>query len=79
MTPFMLHNSVAYTVHSGIVVLETTYNGWWSAQPFLINTIFSEFNSGAWLYDLGIFKPSGCGVTSRRRSLPRYFARKAAA
>ncbi|KAK0851969.1 25S rRNA (adenine2142-N1)-methyltransferase [Friedmanniomyces endolithicus] len=63
---------------TGIVVLETVWNGWQSAQQFLINTIYSEFNSGAWLYDLEIFKPGNCtGASARRaRSLPSYFARK---
>lgn len=28
-----------------------------SDQPWLMKTVYSEFNSGAWLYDLGIFVP----------------------
>ncbi|TKA73889.1 hypothetical protein B0A55_03786 [Friedmanniomyces simplex] len=59
---------------TGIVVLETTFNGWQSAQQFLINTIYSEFNSGAWLYDLEVFKPT-CS-SARTRSLPSFFARR---
>ncbi|KAK4569858.1 25S rRNA (adenine2142-N1)-methyltransferase [Recurvomyces mirabilis] len=51
---------------TGIIVLETSFNGWQSAQQFLIQTIYSEFNSGAWLYDLGIFTPAGCSGSARR-------------
>ena len=43
---------------TGIIVLETSKadnNG-----PWLINTVYSEFNSGAWLVDLGVFKPTNC-------------------
>ncbi|KAK4893126.1 25S rRNA (adenine2142-N1)-methyltransferase [Elasticomyces elasticus] len=61
---------------TGIVVLETTFNGWQANQQFLINTIYSEFNSGAWLYDLGVFTPDCTATaTKRTRSLPNYFAR----
>lgn len=31
-----------------------------ASQPWLIQTVYSEFNSGAWLYDLGIFVPPNC-------------------
>lgn len=42
---------------TGIIILETCAGG--SAQePWLIDTVYSEFNSGAWLYDLGIFVPT---------------------
>ncbi|CAK3955362.1 Hypothetical predicted protein [Lecanosticta acicola] len=41
---------------TGIIVLETVYqSGTW-----LIQTVYSEFNSGAWLVNLGVFKPSNC-------------------
>jgi len=42
---------------TGIIVLEVV-PGTSSSEPWLIQTVFSEFNSGAWLYDLGIFTPS---------------------
>ncbi|KAF1964771.1 hypothetical protein BU23DRAFT_547058 [Bimuria novae-zelandiae CBS 107.79] len=42
---------------TGIIVLETEYVGKRGEEPFLIDTVYSEFNSGAWLYDLGIFVP----------------------
>lgn len=46
---------------TGIIVLETTCGGGGRGEePFLIETVYSEFNSGAWLYDLGIFKPTNC-------------------
>ncbi|KAK0869600.1 25S rRNA (adenine2142-N1)-methyltransferase [Friedmanniomyces endolithicus] len=60
---------------TGIAVLETVWNGWRSPQQFLINMIYSEFNSGAWLYDLEVFKPANCAGARRTRSLPSYFAR----
>jgi len=63
---------------TGIVVLETIFNGWEAAQPFLIETIYSEFNSGAWLYDLEVFQPSNCSTSAKRsieRSLPAYLRR----
>jgi hypothetical protein len=34
------------------------------AQPWLIKTVYSEFNSGAWLVNLGVFTPS-CNATSK--------------
>ncbi|KAL1610848.1 hypothetical protein SLS60_002519 [Paraconiothyrium brasiliense] len=43
---------------TGIIVLETSCSS--GEEPFLIDTVYSEFNSGAWLYDLGIFKPVNC-------------------
>ncbi|KAJ4349451.1 uncharacterized protein N0V89_008066 [Didymosphaeria variabile] len=43
---------------TGIIVLETSCSK--GKEPFLIDTVYSEFNSGAWLYDLGIFKPTNC-------------------
>jgi len=46
---------------TGIIVLETQPNkNKASDQPYLIQTVFSEFNSGAWLYDLGVFVPTNC-------------------
>jgi hypothetical protein len=53
---------------TGIIVLETTKadnNG-----PWLINTVYSEFNSGAWLVDLGIFKPQNCSATAATAPAP---------
>ncbi|KAK1058014.1 25S rRNA (adenine2142-N1)-methyltransferase [Friedmanniomyces endolithicus] len=61
---------------TGIAALETVWNGWQSSQQFLINMIYSEFNSGAWLYDLEIFKPANCAGARRTRSLPSYFSQK---
>ena len=46
---------------TGIAALVTTINTnstTKSAVPYVIQTVYSDFNSGAWLYDLGIFKPS---------------------
>ena len=44
---------------TGIVVIETTPNSDSSSdQPFLMETVYSEFNRGAWLYDLGNFTAS---------------------
>ncbi|KAK5116638.1 hypothetical protein LTR62_007312 [Meristemomyces frigidus] len=57
---------------TGIIVLETQFQGFNCPQPFLINTVYSEFNSAAWLYDLNVFMPNcsssgpppGSGTTS---------------
>ncbi|KAK3113668.1 25S rRNA (adenine2142-N1)-methyltransferase [Teratosphaeriaceae sp. CCFEE 6253] len=49
----------------GLIVLETQFNGYANAQPFLIKTVYSEFNSGSWLYDLNVFKPN-CTAASKR-------------
>ena len=49
---------------TGIIVLETTAAPG-GAQPWLINTVYSEFNSGAWLVDLGTFVPN-CTAPARR-------------
>lgn len=53
---------------TGIIVGETTQNTNTTegAQPWLINTLYSEFNSGAWLVDVGSFVPSGCSSSTRR-------------
>lgn len=54
---------------TGILVLETRFNGWYSAQPFLIAEIFSEFNSGAWLYDLKVINPTCPPPPPSKRSI----------
>jgi len=52
---------------TGIIVIETQPNkNKASDQPFLIQTVFSEFNSGAWLYDLGVFVPTNCTAPAKR-------------
>lgn len=47
---------------TGIIVIEVKENqradGSAATNPWLIQTVYSEFNSGAWLYDLGIFVPT---------------------
>ena len=50
----------------GLIVLQTKFNGYANAEPFLIQTVYSEFNSGSWLYDLGVFQPNctSGGVTN---------------
>lgn len=53
---------------TGIIVLETTANPGNATEPWLINTVYSEFNSGAWLVDLGVFQPN-CSATPSRRML----------
>lgn len=56
---------------TGIIVMETEHQKS-TSEPFLIKTVYSEFNSGAWLVDLGVFTPS-CSSSSKRsiESLPR--------
>ncbi|KAK4549524.1 hypothetical protein LTR36_006521 [Oleoguttula mirabilis] len=54
---------------TGIIVGETTQNTnatTADAEPWLINTLYSEFNSGAWLVDTGSFVPTGCSSSTRR-------------
>ena len=43
---------------TGLIIMEVTFNGWTAEQRYLIQNVYSEFNSGAWLYDLGVFQPS---------------------
>lgn len=46
---------------TGIIVLETVKNADKKAsQKWLIKTVYSEFNSGAWLVNLGVFNPTQC-------------------
>jgi len=42
---------------TGNIVLETE-RGTNSSEPWLISTVYSEFNSGAWLVNLGVFVPN---------------------
>jgi len=51
---------------TGIIVMETTQAPAGNAEPWLINTVYSEFNSGAWLVDIGTFVPQNCSSSSRR-------------
>jgi len=44
---------------TGIIVLEVVA-GNAHQEPWVIQTTYSEFNSGAWLYDLGVFVPPQC-------------------
>jgi len=43
----------------GMVVLETIPAEEGNVYPYRIHTIYSEFNSAAWLVNLGVFKPDG--------------------
>jgi hypothetical protein len=55
---------------TGIVVMEVCQGG--GDEPWIIDTVYSEFNSGAWLYDLGVFVPQCSGSASNvkvRRTL----------
>lgn len=46
--------------------METEYkNG-----DFLIDTVYSEFNSGAWLVDLGVFNPTAAGICDAQGNGP---------
>lgn len=40
----------------GIIVMEVCQGG--EQEAWVIDTVYSEFNSGAWLYDLEVFKPT---------------------
>nr|POE56620.1 hypothetical protein CFP56_33592 [Quercus suber] len=61
---------------TGIIVLETTASSADASIPFLINQVYSEFNSGAWLVDLGVFQPTcnstaSSGSKATRNARPR--------
>jgi hypothetical protein len=43
----------------GLVILETEPAEEGNKYNYRIHTIFSEFNSAAWLVNLGVFKPNG--------------------
>lgn len=58
---------------TGNIVLETT-RGNSTDEPWLISTVYSEFNSGAWLVNLGVFSPN-CTTTANsttKRALPAF-------
>lgn len=61
---------------TGIIILETSEATVTADTPYqwLINTVYSEFNSGAWLVDLGVFQPN-CSATAsskvKRDARPR--------
>lgn len=52
---------------TGIVVMETEPNtgSGSDSQPWLMKRVYSEFNSGAWLYDVGN-GTAGCSANTRR-------------
>ncbi|EME82323.1 uncharacterized protein MYCFIDRAFT_211595 [Pseudocercospora fijiensis CIRAD86] len=52
---------------TGIIILEVSCNQGNTGEPWLINTVYSEFNSGAWLYDLGVFTPT-CSSSKVKRT-----------
>ena len=43
----------------GLVILETEASEADPEYPYVIHTIYSEFNSAAWLVNLGVFVPEG--------------------
>jgi hypothetical protein len=49
---------------TGNIVMEVVPNKKGSSQPWLIQTVYSEFNSGAWLVNLGVFTPT-CSSSKR--------------
>lgn len=50
---------------TGNIVMETVYQ----QNTWKIETVYSEFNSGAWLVNLGVFTPSNCTSTSKRSEI----------
>jgi len=52
---------------TGIIVGECVQNpDPSSSQPWQISSLYSEFNSGAWLVDVGTFVPTNCSSSARR-------------
>ena len=45
---------------TGNIVMEAEAAPAGSKFPWKISTVYSEFNSGAWLVNLGVFKPDNC-------------------
>ena len=57
---------------TGIIVGECVQNSnSTSNQPWLIKTLYSEFNSGAWLVDSNAFTPTNCSTSSAARRMLR--------
>lgn len=56
----------ATQIVTGIIVMETEYKD----GDFLIDTVYSEFNSGAWLVDLGVFDPVADGICDAQGNGP---------
>ncbi|TKA27408.1 hypothetical protein B0A50_05020 [Salinomyces thailandicus] len=57
---------------TGIIVGECVKNtNTSSSQPWLIQSLYSEFNSGAWLVDVGSFVPTNCSSSSSSRRMLR--------
>ena len=56
----------------GNVIIETVKSNPGDAHNFRIKTIYSEFNSAAWLVNLGVFVPENGteGDAGNKRSLP---------
>lgn len=52
---------------TGNIVMETERGN--GTQPWLISTVYSEFNSGAWLVNLGVFTPN-CSANGTSLSGP---------
>ncbi|WPG98593.1 Hypothetical protein R9X50_00138600 [Acrodontium crateriforme] len=48
---------------TGNIVMETERSNN-TGEPWLIKTVYSEFNSGAWLVNLGVFTPSNCSANT---------------
>lgn len=48
---------------TGIIVAECEQAPKGNKYPWVIKTVYSEFNSGAWLVDLGVFTPV-CNATA---------------
>lgn len=57
-------NEIIFQV-TGIVVMETVKAPQHSPNSWLIDTVYSEFNSGAWLVNLGVFEPTNCSAATR--------------
>ena len=51
---------------TGIIVAEAVQAPAGNKYPWLINTVYSEFNSGAWLVDIGSFVPQNCTSSTAR-------------
>lgn len=55
----------------GIAILGTRFQGYNSNQPYLISHIYAEFNTGAFLENLGYYRGTSPCASGRNLTLKR--------
>lgn len=59
------HNADVCSQVTGIIVLEAVPSVSSKQYAWQIEAVYSEFNSGAWLVNLDVFKPSNCTAATQ--------------